>query len=313
MTGLTFGQVRGRLDRYYYALRTEPMRAGKMPPSPYPVYNEPLSMEGNALILPDPEFPFHNADFINRVFDLCAAWEITKCVIAGDVLHFDSLSQWEANWITVKPANSLTEETESRLRDAINEVPLKYRGRLENEFSKIIEERQEPTELSASKNCLLTLEQLFTDIDYVIGNHDDRLVRALKSPLMPKSLLNLIGITDPRWRIAPYFYSWLKSGDTTFRIEHPRSASANTAVRLADKYETSVIMGHSHLQAVQYSTSGKHWAIHAGAAVDEDRLPYAAQRSTNAPAHCLGAVIVRDGYPWVLSPRSPWKTLIGLR
>lgn len=56
-------------------------------------------------------------------------------------------------------------------------------------------------------------------------------------------------------------------------------------------------------------TSGKFYAVHMGHCVDETRLPYAAQRHTIGDAHKLGAVIVRDGFMWLLSEHVDWKRL----
>lgn len=304
-TGLAREAVRSRMRR---AQKRQPT-APRLQASPYPQYNAPLEMAGDALILFDTEFPFHEADFMNRCLDLAQAWNIRQCIIGGDVLHFDMFSQWEANWISVQRANSITEDKEAELRARIQALPVEQQGPLMDWLQSVTIGEQEQTELGAAKHALLTLGKLFDRIDYVLGNHDDRFIRALKSPLMPQSLLDFLALNNPAWRIAPYFFSVLNSAGQVFRIEHPRSASVNTAVRLADKFDCHVIVGHSHLQSTMWSTSGKHWAIHAGASVDETRLAYAAQRASNRPAHSLGAVIVRDGYPWVLSPVSPWEQL----
>jgi L-fucose mutarotase/ribose pyranase (RbsD/FucU family) len=303
-SGLGYDQVKGRIA---YAKRNE--NVPHLSPSTYPVYNEPLQMEGDALVLPDTEFPYHNADFVNRCLDLAHNWGIRQCIIAGDALHFDSLSQWEAEWIEAKKANSLTEDAERKMRESIQALPPELQAGPLAALDEICGEQAEPTELAAAKKCMLVLAQAFQRVDYVIGNHDNRLVRALKSPLMPQSLLDLIGLKDPAWRIAPYFMSYLISGGETYRIEHPRSAAPNTAVRLADKFDCSIIAGHSHLLSMQFSTSGRHYAVMAGACVDETRLAYAAQRSTNSAAHLLGAVLVRDGYPHLLHAKSPWAAL----
>jgi len=39
------------------------------------------------------------------------------------------------------------------------------------------------------------------------------------------------------------------------------------------------------------------------------RLAYAAQRDARRNAHMLGAVIVRDGYIWLLHEHVDWKML----
>jgi len=43
--------------------------------SSLPIFNQPLALEGDALVLPDVEFPFHHAEFINKCIDLAAQWE----------------------------------------------------------------------------------------------------------------------------------------------------------------------------------------------------------------------------------------------
>lgn len=306
-TGMSYNTVRERIRKHTRMRDSTPPRLAA---SSYPVYNAPLKMEGDALILPDTEFPFHDADFVNRCLDLAQTWDIDQCIIAGDALHFDSLSQWEAEWAEAQRVNSLTEDAETRLREFIQSLPVTQQGAGMEILASITGAGSEPTELAAAKRALTVIGECFARVDYVIGNHDDRFVRALKSPIMPEHLLGFLGVGGAKqWRIAPYFYSVLTSGGETFRVEHPRSAAANTAVRLADKYECSVIMGHSHLQDVRWSTSGRHYAIHAGCCVDEMRLPYAAQRSSNSPAHKLGAVMVREGAPWVLHDRVDWTRL----
>lgn len=310
-TGVKRETLRSIHRRYKYGIpaRGDPIR---IQASPYPQYIQPLHMDGDALVLFDTEFPFHNADFVNRCLDLANTWGIRQCIIGGDVLHFDQFSQWEAHWIETQSKNNLTEDAERELREAIQALPPEFQGPLLDKLTSITQGEKDESELGAAKKALLTLGQAFDRIDYVIGNHDDRFIRALKSPLLPQSLLDFVGLTDPRWKIGPYFYSTLTSGGECYRIEHPRSAAANAAVRLADKYECHVLTGHSHMQSIQWSTSGRYWAIHAGCTVDETRLAYAAQRSSNRPAHKLGAVIVRGGYPWVLNDRTVWADMMRL-
>ncbi len=116
-------------------------------------------------------------------------------------------------------------------------------------------------------------------------------------------------IDQKDWRIGPYYFSYLKSGGQDFRIEHPKSAAKSAATTLAAKYQCHILMAHSHYLSSSFDVSGNYWAIQMGHCVDEQRLPYAAQRSTTAPAHSLGAVIVRDGHPWLLHHKTDWEKL----
>lgn len=281
-------------------------------PSPYPIFDKPLEMEGDAVIIPDPEFPFHHAEFMNNVLALGEAWGIRQCIIAGDALHFNSISKWEPSW-TVPSKGGLSEIDEAEFMERVQRLPSKYQGEMlawmmerEDQAS---DTRSVSEEVGIAKKCMTRLGELFDRVDYVIGNHDGRLLSALDSPLFAGALLDMIGLHDPKWRIAPYYYSVLYSGGETWRIEHPKSAAQNTAVSLASKYLCNVGMGHSHGWSHSFDASGSWHAIQMGCCVDERRLPYAAQRSTSGKAHMLGALIIRAGQPYLLHERSDWGLL----
>lgn len=309
--GMTKEAVRSRL-RYYERMKKPietPVKV-KINESPFPRFTEPLSGEGDFLCLFDPEFPFHHADFLNRCLDLAQAWNITQCAIGGDVLHMETFSAWGASWQSGKiEIDSLTKDSAQEMLDEIQKLPPEYQGPLLEKLNRIISEPTTNDEILLAQRELKKFEQLFGTVLYILGNHDDRFLRRLNSPLAPQKLLDFIGLSAPCWKIGPYFYGIVTSGGETFRLEHPRSAAQNTALRLADKNECSAIVGHDHYQDFKWSSSGKHYAIHAGCTCDETRMPYASQRSTNRPAHVLGAVVLREGVPYLLHPRVNWERL----
>ncbi|MHB8961971.1 MAG: hypothetical protein ACYC5K_02340, partial [Saccharofermentanales bacterium] len=270
-----------------------------MKPSPYPIYDKPLEMEGDAVVIPDPEFPYHEAEFMNRVLDLADAWKIKQCNIAGDAMHFNAISKFEPAW-KEKPKNTIDEKMEAELLEIANDANKRTRERLLEVITRNPSEQDGDdvgNEVETAKRALIRLGEQFDRVDYVIGNHDGRFLSALNSPTFADQLLKFIGLNEPKWRIAPYYYSFIRSGGELFRIEHPKSASQSTASKLASKYLCHVLMGHSHLLSSQFDQSGSFWAMHMGHCVDERRLPYASQRSNTSPAHVLGAVIIRDGFP----------------
>lgn len=296
-------------SKYRFALTDPLAKIPQISDSPYPVYDKPLETEGDALVISDPEFPFHHAEFLNRILDLAVTWGITNCVIAGDILHFNSLSAWEPAW-QVAAKSGISEDAEKDLLAL--DLPAPVRQKMIELIQKHAPETNDDTvgeEIKISRRELVKLSQIFKRIDYVLGNHDGRFLSALNSPLFPQNLLDFVKLDDPAWRIACFYFSFLHSGGRTFRIEHPKSAAKNTAVRLADKYECSILMGHSHFLDFRMSTSGRHYACQMGAVVDERRLPYAAQRSVNSDTHALGSVLVRDGVPWLLTENSPWDRM----
>jgi hypothetical protein len=319
-TGCTWLEIAERMSttresvRSRYRLITGSLLTGVMPliaNSPYPVYDQPLVTEGDALVICDPEFPFHHADFLNRVFELAVVWGITNCIIGGDVLHFNSISSFEAAWM--RPVKSgISEDAEKELMDLGSKLSAEQYQELTDIITRNAPENNDGNigeEVKVARKELIKIGQIFKDVVYVLGNHDGRFLSALNSPLFATDLLNFIGINDPAWRISCFYFSKLNSGNREFRIEHPKSAAHNTAVRLSDKYETSVLMGHSHFVDFRFGTSGKNYAIQMGCSVDERRLPYASQRSTNVDAHVLGAVIVKDGFPYLLTQQTQWERM----
>lgn len=276
-------------------------------PSPYPVYDKPLEMYGDAVVIPDPEFPYHHADFLNKVLDLADTWKITQCIIAGDAMHFNSISKWEASW--TQQTSGIAETDIDDFKQLVASLPKKYQANMLDWIgARDVGKSGDSVgdEVAISKRELLRLGQQFDLIHYVIGNHDGRFLSALNSPLFADQLLQFIGLTDPKWKIAPYYYSILYSGEEKWRIEHPRGASKNTASALASKYLCHIAMAHSHGWGMGFDRSGNFYSINMGCCVDEMRLAYASQRSTAGEAHKLGALIIRDGKPFLLNEHIPW-------
>jgi hypothetical protein len=188
-TGLTHEAVRGRIKRTRRSDGlTAPRPTLQQPPprlqqSPYPQYDKPLSREGDCLLLFDTEFPFHDSDFINRVFDLAQAWNIRQCIIGGDVLHFDTFSRWGASFISDNKASGAAVPSEKidEMRKAIEGLPAELRPGLIAKLEAITEP-VESDEIGQARRCLDVITQLFDGVDFVLGNHDERFIRLLNTP-----------------------------------------------------------------------------------------------------------------------------------
>lgn len=277
----------------------------QVPPSVFPLWNDPLKSSGNALILTDVEAPFQHSDFINRCLELADAWGITTLHLAGDLLHYDNLSAWGSEWTQEK------EQQAEKLWAFVNTLQGKKReeGIAIIEASGLANPGGLSGELKEARKVFKSFAS-FKEVYVALGNHDDRYLRALEQALGPSELLHQLDRhTDERWRIGPYYYTLIETELGLFRAEHPRSAAQNAAIMLAVQYGCHVIMGHSHRWSVNRDPSGKFWAIQTGHCVDEGRLAYVQQRSARRDAHVLGATIIRDGYPFVLCPESPWQML----
>lgn len=282
----------------------------RIPESRYPRYDKPLVMEGDALVLPDVEAPFHDADFVQKCVDLAAAWGINQLILAGDFVHFDSLSAWGANWITDEPG-TLPDSVGDDLLRFIETLPVEYQQNGLAVLGRIGEASGGTPnlgrELADTRALVGELSKVFKSVVFVLGNHEGRLLRALDSSMFPSDLLELF--RAGHWRVSPYYYSLVISAGEAFRITHPKTAAKYAAEKLAAKYHQHIIMAHSHAWRFNIDPSGKFWAIQAGHCVDETRLPYASQRDTPRDAHALGAVIIRNGYPWLLGEKTPFDAM----
>lgn len=278
----------------------------KLPPSKMPLWDAPLKSEGDALILTDVEAPFQHSEFINRCLDLADAWGVKTLHLGGDLLHYDNLSAWGSSWVQDKEEiySSFIEVMEEVLRDkdkakmleVLHDKGIVTDGSLSGEL----------TESRAVFRSFASFKEILVDL----GNHDDRYLRALQNAVGVNELLHQIDRHhDKRWKIAPYYYSLIETEAGTYRVEHPRGAGKNTAIDLAIQFHSHIVMGHSHRWAVNRDPSGRYWAIQTGCCVDERRLAYVQQRSAKRDAHVLGATIIRDGYPFVLSPETPWDLM----
>lgn len=313
--GAELGLAEGTVKTHYYLATGQPSAPQRIPESPYIRYDSPPTLEGDALILPDVEIPFHHAEFLDRVIDLAEAWGIKQVICAGDLLHMDSISGWEPNWASNARGSVLSEADEKRLMDLMQKLPKRQQAELADIIgnSTGLDGKDYSAEMQFARKTLNALDGCFDKFVWVLGNHEGRLLRAINSPVSPTELLNMMRLQEGKWIIAPYYYCLLISAGETFRITHPKSAADNAARALATQYHQHILMGHSHKMMFDYDPSGKFMAIQMGHAVDENRLAYAAQRDARRNSHKLGAVIVRDGHAWLLNEHSDWERMKNIK
>lgn len=307
--GKSFYNIATIMGRSYDSVNAKLSRRRRtitpLPKSSFPLWDKPLKSEGDALILSDVEAPFQHSEFINRCIDLADAWGIRVLHLAGDLLHYDNLSAWGDEWTETK--EDLVEtvlEIIGTLKGANKE---QARGRLSE--AGLLNEGGLSGELAEARQIFRHFDA-FSDIYVALGNHDDRYLRALGQALEPGELLHQLDRhNDARWKIAPYYYTLIETRAGIFRATHPRNAGRTAAQDLAVQFHQHIVMGHSHRWSVNRDPSGDYWAIQSGHCVDEKRLAYVMQRDAKRDAHLLGATILRDGYPFVLCPQSPFEAL----
>jgi hypothetical protein len=161
-------------------------------------------------------------------------------------------------------------------------------------------------ELDAGQAVMKTLAACFRRKVLAGGNHEHRMVKALKGALRMQDVLDEF-VASPCVTTTNKTWFELRSGGHSFRVCHPGNYSRNptwVASRLASKYRCSVIGGHDHLWGQTRDVSNGWWAIDAGCCLDPQRVTYLEDQMTTFPQPVQGAVIVIDGTPILLGEQN---------
>ena len=283
--------------------------------SSFAKYDSPPVIEADrVVVLPDIQFPYHHHEFLNHILDLCKAWNVKHCVLAGDVIENSSLSHFDPAWSGAGNPEGISDSVTDDLLDAMAKMPKKVADEVRSVINKhgrktITNADGISDEWGYAKKPLATIISLFDTLVWMLGNHEGRLLRQMQSPFLPDHLLKMFVGDDPKISIAPYYYTIVNSGGETWKIIHPKSAGRDDPQIYASKLLCHVVMAHSHHWNLGKDRSGKFFAISTGACVDNARLPYAAQRDNKGFQHMLGATIIRNGKPWLLGEDSDWNLL----
>jgi predicted phosphodiesterase len=145
------------------------------------------------------------------------------------------------------------------------------------------------------------LASAFRSVLWIKGNHEGRLDKRIGlHQLADGRVKRLVSLTD-KVVYTGYYFCYVDD----WMIAHPKNVSViagRVAAQLAGKYRCNVVAGHGHLWGMAPDVSGRYLGIDSGACADPLRLEYNAMRPNTRPMMVQGAVILRDGYPWPLSP-----------
>lgn len=304
MVDRTSGSVRSKVQELLRERRSE------IPKSKYRVWGDEPIIEGDALILNDLHIPYHDANFVNLCLRLAHKWKIPTTILGGDVLEANSFSHFPEDFA---PSNAvLNSNARERLESIFLNMP---DGEQKDKLSAFLDEADAPQgsmneELKEARAILKALAAATKQVFWIMGNHEARIIRVMEKTLEPKMMTSLFVGDNPNWKVSPNYWCELKSNGEVYRVTHPVNTGKGSSKRLAPKYKTHIVMAHNHHFAVQSDPSGEYLSIEAGACVDRKRLPYEMQRDNAADMHMTGAVIVRNGKPWILNKWTDWEYLL---
>ena len=156
-------------------------------------------------------------------------------------------------------------------------------------------------QLEASEKIFGALSRQFTTIFACLGNHDERVRKALGGALSADQYGKLI--TPAKFNsdliITNQRFLLIESEGNVFRYTHPGSYSRNAPTverKLAEKFGCHVLSTHGHMFALGFDTSGQKVVCQLGCMCRHDTIPYAAMTDTTHPSWNLGFGMILRGH-----------------
>jgi hypothetical protein len=169
------------------------------------------------------------------------------------------------------------------------------------DHSRIVEEG-----LEAAEKTLDGLLDHFDNIKWIMGNHEERLLKKIGKNQISFDRLKRLVSTSPRVEFSQYY--WAVGGD--WIVCHPAEFSSSNPIQvattMATKYNKNIIAAHMHIVAEGQDITGKYVGVVAGTCANYEELDYCHMRLNKKPEMMNGAVIVREGYHWLLTRWSDW-------
>lgn len=222
------------------------------------------------MVTADWHIPVYDHEYVNVMIRKARELAITKLVIGGDFFNYDALSQYD---------------------------PKQADAGLEREYTEAM-------------SVMRVLLETFDEIDFIWGNHDARMHKALGFKMRfaeaMKMVFGILGETAlDRIQFSNLDHMIIKSGGEDFRVAHPATYNATplaSARKLANKHNMNVLTAHSHHCAIGYAEDGYKIVAEVGGLFDRTKTAYL-QRSTTFPTWSQGFIWIEDGVPHVESPR----------
>lgn len=233
-------------------------------------------LEGDWLIINDLQLPFACWETLAKAWRVARLLNLKKLVINGDLVDFDRISSYD---------------TSSEQYSTVDQLKLMS---------------------SFLKRCL----EWFDEIVVTMGNHDERVIRALKKlKKMSGSdefqmLIELCG-GDPSMSPYEIFKSFCDhDGKVTlseyprcdiegkYAVVHPAAYSriaGRTEAHLAGLFRMHVFGAHGHLFGMMFEPSGTNFGIQPGAATEPNYHRYKNINITTHPDWQKGFAWIKDG------------------
>jgi len=226
-------------------------------------FSEVVELKGNFIVVGDVHVPTTNWKFASYVSKVAVSQGIKRLVIVGDLLNFDSLSDFSID----RPVTQLRKE-------------LKYAKKLLNQWAKV-----------------------FDEIHYFMGNHENRFFRSLKGELTVDLLggfFDCDNLNIYRSSVVELISNGVL-WRATHQANYSR-VTGNVAEALAEKYQCNIITHHEHKVGILRSKWGRYTLISNGGLHDHKAMWYVNKFDTTSPVMQNSFVVLQEGVAHLLTP-----------
>ena len=160
-------------------------------------------------------------------------------------------------------------------------------------------------EVAVSVELMSRYAAWFQEIWLALGNHEHRLLKALKGDWDNSLLGRLLSAAQGVLKVTPYSHIVIHSGRETWRATHQVNYSkikGRVGDELAQKFQCHVIVHHQHHAAKLMDRYGRYVVIDNGGLFDVAKMSYVMLRDSTSVGMTQGFTVIRDGVGELITP-----------
>lgn len=162
-------------------------------------------------------------------------------------------------------------------------------------------------ELNAAEAILDYVMDVFDEVYFTMGNHDQRLTKLMAGTFGVERLTRLFvkHIDSGRFKATDLRQMETVSGGKHWRLTHQRNYSRNkgiVAAQLCLKYQTNIISHHEHHTGLGRDVFNRYTWVNNGMMGDYEKMSYVMDADSISPVMCTGFTFLRNGTANLLTP-----------
>lgn len=162
-------------------------------------------------------------------------------------------------------------------------------------------------ELNAAEAVLDYVMDVFDEVYFTMGNHDQRFTKLMAGTFGVERLSRLFvkHIESGRFKATDLRQMETVSGGIHWRLTHQRNYSRNkgiVAAQLCLKYQTNVITHHQHHSSLGRDVYNRYTWVDNGMMADYEKMPYVMEADSISPVMCTAFTFLRNGTANLLTP-----------